>query len=208
VTIARTVSETFFFAFSHSTCSGVSHTLIRSVLRSATPASAFSRSGETPDRCGRDARTPVVLLAGFMLPVAAPKILVVEDDDTVRRLLAEHLAEHMHVDVDSARDGVEALHKTSTHDYRIIILDVMMPKMSGVDFLDSLRALTEDPSVKAMEKAPAVVIITAAAPAALSDSVIHKRSPGAVRAIFRKPLDVAALADCVKELLRYDPARR
>src|SRR5207244_393742 len=35
VTIARTVSERFFFVFSHSTCSGVSHTLTRSVFRSA-----------------------------------------------------------------------------------------------------------------------------------------------------------------------------
>src|SRR6266487_170609 len=35
VTIARTVSERFFFVFSHATCSGVSHTLTRSVFRSA-----------------------------------------------------------------------------------------------------------------------------------------------------------------------------
>ena len=143
-----------------------------------------------------------------MLPVANPKILVVEDDDSVRRLLAEHLAERMPVDVDSARDGVEALHKISTTSYRIVILDLMMPKMSGVDFLDSLRALTSDPSVKAMEKPPAVLVITAAAPASLSDAVIRKRSPGVVRAVFRKPLDVAALAASVKEHLRYDPPRR
>ena len=193
MTIARTVSETFFFVFSHATCSGVSHTLTRSVLRSATPASQPNR--------------PAALLAGFMLPVGTPKILVVEDDDTVRRLLAESLAEQMRIDVDSARDGVEALHKISTDDYRIIILDLMMPKMSGVDFLDSLRALTEDPSVKAMEKAPAVLVITAASPASLSDSVIRRRSPDVVRGVFRKPLDVAGLAACVKELLRYDPAR-
>jgi CheY-like chemotaxis protein len=143
-----------------------------------------------------------------MLPVANPKILVVEDDDSVRRLLAEHLTERMPVDVDSARDGVEALHKISTSKYSVVILDLMMPKMSGVDFLDSLRALTEDPSVKAMETAPAVLVITAAPAAALSDSVIRKRAPDVVRAVFRKPLDVAALADCVKKYLRYDPARR
>jgi len=137
-----------------------------------------------------------------MLPVANPKILVVEDDDTVRRLLAEHLAERMLVDVDSARDGVEALHKISTSKYRIVILDLMMPKMSGVDFLDSLRALTSDPSVKAMEKPPAVLVITAAPPGSLSDAVIRKRSPGVVRAVFRKPLDIPELAASVKKYLR------
>ena len=59
-----------------------------------------------------------------------------------------------------------------------------------------------------MEKPPAVLVITAAAPASLSDAVIRKRSPGVVRAVFRKPLDVAALAASVKEHLRYDPPRR
>src|SRR2546423_8598155 len=96
-----------------------------------------------------------------MLPVADSKILVVEDDDSVRRLLAEHLAEQMPVEVDSARDGVEALHKISSTRYGVVILDLMMPKMSGVDLLDSLRALTSDPSVKALDAPPPVLVITA-----------------------------------------------
>jgi CheY-like chemotaxis protein len=143
-----------------------------------------------------------------MLPVATPKILVVEDDDSVRRLLTEHLREQTDVRVDSARDGVEALHKISIARYRVVILDLMMPKMSGVDFLDSLRALTLDPSVKAMETPPPVLVITAAPATSLSDAVIRKRAPGAVRAVFRKPLDVAALVASVKKHLRYDPPRR
>src|SRR5258706_112590 len=121
-----------------------------------------------------------------MLPVANLKILVVEDDDSVRRLLAENLAEQMPVDVDSARDGVEALHKISTNAYGVVILDLMMPKMSGVDLLDSLRALPSDPSVKALETPPPVLVITAAPAAALSDSVIRKRSPGMVRAVMTR----------------------
>src|SRR5204863_7062278 len=125
-------------------------------------------------------------------------------DDSIRRLLADHLTEQMPVDVDSARDGVEALHKISTNAYGMVILDLMMPKMSGVDFLDSLHALTSDPSVKALDSPPPVLVITATSPASLSDSVIRKRSPGMVRAVFRKPLDVKALAASVKKHLRYD----
>ena len=143
-----------------------------------------------------------------MLPVANPKILVVEDDDSVRRLLAEHLAKQVPVDVDSARDGIEALHKISMQAYGVVILDLMMPGMSGVDLLDSLRALSSDPSVKALDAPPPVLVITAAPTAALSDSVIRQRSPGLVRAVFRKPLDVAALAASVQKHLRYDPPRR
>ena len=40
-----------------------------------------------------------------MLPVANLKILVVEDDDSVRRLLAEHLAQQMPVDVEAHENG-------------------------------------------------------------------------------------------------------
>jgi CheY-like chemotaxis protein len=141
-------------------------------------------------------------MADFMLPVRRFNILVVEDDDTVRRLLAEHLAARMPVEVDSARDGVEALHQISTARYDVIILDLMMPKMSGGDFLDSLRVLSADPSLKTLETPPRVLVITAAPAAALSDEVIRRRYPSVVREVFRKPLDIAVLAASVEKFLR------
>ena len=118
------------------------------------------------------------------------------------RAFGASVSEQMPVDVDSARDGVEALHKISMQAYGVVILDLMMPKMSGVDLLDSLQALSSDPSVKALDAPPPVLVITAAPTAALSDSVIRKRSPGLVRAVFRKPLDIPALLASVKRYLR------
>jgi CheY-like chemotaxis protein len=135
-------------------------------------------------------------------------VLVVEDDDAIRRLLTEYLQAHARARVESARDGVEALHRISTTPYAVVVLDIMMPKMSGVDLLDSLHALSSDPSVKALDAPPPVLVITAAPTAALSDSVIRKRSPGMVRAVFRKPLDIPALLASVQKYLRYDPPRR
>jgi CheY-like chemotaxis protein len=137
-----------------------------------------------------------------MLRVRTCNILVVEDDDTVRRLLTEHLTARMPVTVDGARDGVEALHRISTTPYAVVILDLMMPKMSGTDLLDSLEALTSDPSVKAMDRPPDIVVITAAPASALPDDVIRKRGPDMVRVIFRKPLDVAGLGAAVEKYLR------
>src|SRR5215212_1551158 len=116
-----------------------------------------------------------------MLPVAPHNVLVVEDDDHVRRLLAEQLIERVHVEVDSARDGVEALHMLSIGRYGVVILDLMMPNMSGTDVLDSLHALITDPSVKSLETPPAVIVITAAPVSALPDEVIRKRCPETVR---------------------------
>src|SRR5262249_60759162 len=73
------------------------------------------------------------LLADFMLPVANPKILVVEDDDAVRRLLMENLVEQIPVDVDAARDGVEALHMVTPNKYGVGILRHVMTALSGAD---------------------------------------------------------------------------
>lgn len=128
-------------------------------------------------------------------------VLVVEDDDTIRRLLVEFLRAHEHVSVDGARDGVEALHRIVTRPYSVVILDVLMPKMSGVDVLDSLEALTSDPSVKSLDEPPAVLVITSAEASVLSDSAIFQRSPRMVRGIFRKPIQVESLAQCVEMYL-------
>jgi len=129
-------------------------------------------------------------------------VLVVEDDDTIRRLLVEFLREHESVGVDGARDGVEALHQIATTPYAVVILDVLMPKMSGIDVLDSLEALTSDPSVKSLDDPPAVLIITSAERGALPDSAIYQRCPRIVRGIFRKPIDVEKLTKCVEMYLK------
>jgi CheY-like chemotaxis protein len=128
-------------------------------------------------------------------------VLVVEDDDTIRRLLIEYLKSHESVHVQGARDGVEALHQIVTDQYSVIILDVLMPKMSGVDVLDSLEALSSDPSVKALEHPPAVLVITSADKSVLPDADIAKRSPRMVRHVFRKPLNVEELTECVETYL-------
>src|SRR5687768_4950737 len=96
--------------------------------------------------------------------MASGNILVVDDDESVRRLLMEYLTERSHVKVDGARDGVEALHQITIKPYSVVVLDVMMPHMSGVDFLSSLDALLSDPSVKSLDEPPAVLVITSMPP--------------------------------------------
>ena len=128
-------------------------------------------------------------------------LLVVEDDDAIRGLLMHYFREHADVDVDGARDGAEALHQVSTKPYDVVVLDLMMPHMSGIDFLTSLEALTSDPSVKAIERPPRVFVITAAPPDTISSNEIEQRFPSLVRGVMRKPIDVNALAARVEALL-------
>jgi two-component system nitrogen regulation response regulator NtrX len=65
------------------------------------------------------------------------KALVVEDDAPTRTLLAA-LLESSDCEVDVAADGEEALVQLRARDYDIILLDIVLPKMSGIDVMESL----------------------------------------------------------------------
>ncbi|MDQ3283209.1 MAG: response regulator [Acidobacteriota bacterium] len=128
-------------------------------------------------------------------------VLIVEDDDSIRSLLIDYLKEHGTVTVEGARDGVDALHHVTTKKYAAVILDLMMPYMTGIDFLDSLAAMTSDPSVKNINDLPAVIVITGASVEQVPNSAVQERFPTIVRRVFRKPLDVGELARCVEALM-------
>ena len=129
------------------------------------------------------------------------KLLVVEDDDGVRSLVADYLKEHSHIDVDTARDGAEALHHISMQDYSVVVLDLVMPHMSGIDFLVSLQILASDPALKTIQQPPAVIVITSTPQDDLPAQEIEHRFPSLVREVMRKPLDVCALGKRVDALL-------
>lgn len=126
-------------------------------------------------------------------------ILVVDDDEIVRRSLTECLREEFYGEVDVARDGAEALHQIGRKCYAVVVLDVLMPHMSGVDFLSSIEALTSDPSVKALENAPAIVVMTSMPEEDVRE--LQQRFHSFVRSVLRKPLDLAALKQTIAEIV-------
>ena len=133
--------------------------------------------------------------------MAQGNLLVVDDDDRVRRLLMEYLRERSCLNVDGARDGVEALHQMALKPYAVIVLDVIMPYMSGIDFLTSLEALLSDPSVKSLDEPPAVFVITSAPAEDVRADDLQKRFPRFIRGVMRKPLDLAMLGERVAAMV-------
>jgi DNA-binding response OmpR family regulator len=65
-------------------------------------------------------------------------ILVVEDEIKITRFIKKGL-EMEHYTVETAYDGVEALEKTEINNYDLIILDIMLPKLDGVEVTKALR---------------------------------------------------------------------
>jgi DNA-binding response OmpR family regulator len=67
-----------------------------------------------------------------------PKALVVEDEALTRTLLAQ-LLQSLECDVDLAANGEDALSLLLTRHYDIVLLDIMLPKMSGIEVMEALR---------------------------------------------------------------------
>ena len=65
-------------------------------------------------------------------------ILVVEDDSSIRELIANILLLDDH-EVDTARDGVEALYRLERRTYDLIISDLQMPHLDGPGLYEALR---------------------------------------------------------------------
>ena len=69
----------------------------------------------------------------------APNILVIEDDRDIAGLVKLHLRD-LGCDVTLAAHGVEGLAKAGSHFFDLIILDLMLPGMDGLDICRKLRA--------------------------------------------------------------------
>jgi class 3 adenylate cyclase len=71
---------------------------------------------------------------------AKPRLLVVDDNEDNRYTLILHLEIEGYDDVTTANDGEAALELLRTHEFDIVLLDVMMPKVDGYEVLARLKA--------------------------------------------------------------------
>ncbi|MBK1879705.1 response regulator [Pelagicoccus mobilis] len=69
--------------------------------------------------------------------VSKPSILVVEDNPDVLKFLKDEISEHF--EVRSAENGIEGLEKISESHPDLIVTDVMMPEMDGIEFCRKIR---------------------------------------------------------------------
>ena len=79
----------------------------------------------------------------YQFPVQTQKgymsiILIVEDDPVLLKMYSEKFT-FEGFNVLNARDGEEALTVATTNDLQVILLDIMLPRMSGTDFLEKFR---------------------------------------------------------------------
>jgi DNA-binding NtrC family response regulator len=74
------------------------------------------------------------------------RILIVDDEEIVIRSCQRILGDDSHV-VDSAHDGSEALRKVDENEYDIVVLDIMMPGIGGLEVLQQIKERHPDVEV-------------------------------------------------------------
>lgn len=110
-------------------------------------------------------------------------ILVVDDDDPTKKLVEALLQRHGYATV-LASNGAEAIELLRTRTFAGIILDMMMPTVSGADVITFLAA----------ESMRIPVIVCTAAPA----TKLAALDPAYVKAVIRKPFDIDDFIATVK----------
>jgi CheY-like chemotaxis protein len=119
------------------------------------------------------------------------RTLIVDDDEDLRELLGLGLSEEG-FDVDTARDGLDALEKLRVRRCDVLLVDLRMPRMNGLELMDALK---REPSLAEIP----VVVIT-------GDTVQGQDAlASGAAALLRKPFDVG---DAVAAILEHAPRRR
>ena len=77
---------------------------------------------------------------------SSPTILLVDDEDAVRRLLAFPLEKDGY-EVVQAADGEEALARFAEHDVDLVVLDIMLPRLDGLEVCKRLRSTSQVPII-------------------------------------------------------------
>jgi DNA-binding response OmpR family regulator len=124
------------------------------------------------------------------MSVHGNKVLLVEDDRFLRRACEKSLRQHG-FEVSTAADGEEALRAVGADPPDLILLDLLMPKLSGVEVL---RALRSDEKTRAVT----VVILTNSSKEA---DVREIDGLGVAGYLVKANLSLKELGDQIKQLL-------
>ncbi|MBI2277693.1 MAG: sigma-54-dependent Fis family transcriptional regulator [Dechloromonas sp.] len=121
-------------------------------------------------------------------------ILIVEDDNTIRVTVGNFLA-RQGFDVEVAEDGAQALAMLKERSFSLILLDLRLPDMNGLDILASIRESDDRPLVVIMTAYPEVRTAVAALKAGAYDYI-------------NKPFDLEDLRELIGRALETHRLRR
>jgi DNA-binding response OmpR family regulator len=115
------------------------------------------------------------------------RILIIEDDEEMRALLKDSLVEDG-IEFDSAENGSEAIQKLAEEPFDLVITDIRMPGLTGLDIL---------PGIKKLQPEICVIVVTAFG----SEEVRRKCFDRGATAYFEKPINMSELRTFIQEMV-------
>jgi DNA-binding response OmpR family regulator len=130
-------------------------------------------------------------LALMVLPMPGEhaRTLLVDDDDPIRSMLAK-IMERLDIDVDTARDGGEAIAMMDRNRYDCVVLDLMMPRIDGYAVMRHMR-----------EHHPHLLRHTIIASAVPEQEIIRRVTDSVFR-IHPKPFEIVSLLNDIGDCAR------
>ncbi|MBG9783079.1 response regulator [Shouchella lehensis] len=117
--------------------------------------------------------------------------ILVADDELVLRMLIVDSLEDLEVDIDEAQDGQEAVDLLYQNEYDLIILDYMMPRLTGIEVIDTITNMDE------MAQRPHILMLTAKSQQRDQEEIIAKGADSFIA----KPFSPLVLVEKVEGIL-------
>jgi PAS domain S-box-containing protein len=130
------------------------------------------------------------------------KILIVDDEESIRNLLREFLSE-VGYGVGVAEDASVAMKMLEEQDFEVVVADILLPKITGVDLLKSIRKELPHIQVLMMTGEPSVETAAEAVRAGAVDYLIKPIGKEQFMQTVERAVRVKALEDEGREHLRY-----
>ena len=125
-------------------------------------------------------------MADHSSPPDAPSVLLVEDDPT-NRLVALSMLRHIGVEADAVVNGQLGVQAVTTTHYDVVLMDIQMPVMDGIEALRAIRALLPP------DQCPRIVAVTAHAVSGTRERMLATGFDD----FYNKPLSIAMLREAI-----------
>ena len=140
--------------------------------------------------------TNAISASDSLSDLSGAKILLVDDNQQNLELIQAYL-EALPVEISTARDGLEAIHSIEQNRPDLVLLDVMMPKMSGFEVCQKLKANPETRNI-------VVIMVTALHEVADYERAVESGTDD----FLSKPVNKLELLTRVRSLMRVALLRR
>jgi YesN/AraC family two-component response regulator len=113
------------------------------------------------------------------------RVLIVDDNMMMRRLI-RNVFRNEKFDISEAKNGIEGLNLANEHSFDVVITDIVMPEMEGLQFIIELRKIA--PQIK-------IVAISGGKP-----YYLYMAKKLGIEAVFTKPLNHLEFVNTVKKI--------